>query len=216
MPLLKMQTNDQGGWGLWFISEPEDELKKFVLDSPEETIQHPHKKLEWLAARALLLSLTKELGIAYQGINKNEAGKPHLIGSTHPISLSHSFPYVAAQLDFSHPVGIDLEKPRPQLLKIAHRVLSASEHTDAGESIVKHCVYWCAKEAMYKKYGKRGLHFSTQLLVRPFVLQSRGNLQGKIVAGDGDHPVEMTYHIQPDYVMVLTTTSNNVSHGNSN
>jgi len=206
MPLLKLQTNHQSGWGLWFVAEAEKEFREMVAEPVENEIIHPHKRLEWLAARALVKALTEQIGITYEGIIKDEFGKPHLTNADHHISLSHSYPYVAAQINHSQAVGIDLEKPRPQLLRIAHRVLSREEQVDAGENIIKHCVYWCAKEAMYKSHGKRGLHFSSQLLVKPFSLQNSGELQGRIITNEQQQPVALQYQIQPDYVMVCTKT----------
>jgi 4'-phosphopantetheinyl transferase len=207
MPLIKMQnTGNQSAWALWFISEKEDELSSIIEERPETGIINTSKRLEWLAGRVLLQQLVQEAGLDYQGTVKNEFGKPYLKNLPHYISLSHSFPYVAAQIDPQQEIGIDLEQPKSKLLNIAHRILSPSELIDAGNNVVKHCVYWCAKETMYKAYGKRGLHFSDQLNVKPFVLLNAGDLQGKINADDSSRDLTMTYIIQPDYVLVHTKT----------
>jgi 4'-phosphopantetheinyl transferase len=207
MPLIKMQTSgSQSAWALWFISENEQELTSMVEERPEPTLVIVTKRLEWLAGRLLLQQITEQLELDYQGTLKNEFGKPLLKNLPHHISLSHSFPYVAAQIDLHQEIGIDLEQPKSKLLKIAHRVLSPTELIDAGTDIVKHCVYWCAKETLYKAYGKRGLHFSDQLQVKPFELLNTGDLHGKINAKDGSRDLTMTYLIQPDYVLVHTKT----------
>jgi phosphopantetheinyl transferase len=173
---------------------------------PETTIIHSNKRLEWMAGRILLQQLTEELGHDYQGTIKDEFGKPFLKNLPHHISLSHSFPYVAAQIDMNHEIGIDLEQPKPKLLTIAHRILAPAELKDAGTNMVKHCVYWCAKEAMYKVYGKKGLFFLDQLHIEPFTLQNTGDIYGKIKVNNHTRKLTMTYLIQPDYVMVLTKT----------
>jgi len=207
MPLIKMQTTGhQSAWALWFISETEQEFFSTIEERPESTIINTTKRLEWLAGRMLLQQLAEQFGLEYQGTTKNEFGKPFLKNLPHHISLSHSFPYVAAQIDSHFEIGIDLEQPKSKLLNIAHRVLSPTELIDAGTDIVKHCVYWCAKETMYKAYGKRGLHFSDQLQVLPFELLPAGDLYGKINANDSSRDLSMTYLIQPDYVLVLTKT----------
>jgi 4'-phosphopantetheinyl transferase len=207
MPIIKVQKiNKQSYWGLWFISESQDELQNLVEDEIDSSIINPNKKKEWLAGRALLKELVNQSGGEYKGTTKDEYGKPFLINHTQQISLSHSYPYVAALIDESKPVGIDLEQPKSKLLNIASRVLSEKELIDAGNDVVKHCVYWCAKEAMYKLYGKRGLHFSSELLVNGFTLENAGNLQGTILAGNKQLSVGLTYLIQPDYVVVLTQT----------
>jgi len=207
MPLIKLQkTGNQSAWALWFISETEQEFNATLEEQPEPTIINTTKRLEWLAGRMLLQQLAEQFGLAYQGTIKDEFGKPFLKKLPHHISLSHSYPYVAAQIDLNHEIGIDLEQPKSKLLNIAHRVLSPSELIDAGSDITKHCVYWCAKETMYKAYGKKGLHFSDQLQVTPFTLHHAGELYGKINANDYSRDLIMTYLIQPDYVLVLTKT----------
>ncbi|MCU0420498.1 MAG: 4'-phosphopantetheinyl transferase superfamily protein, partial [Cyclobacteriaceae bacterium] len=174
----------QSAWGLWYISENEQELGFEAMESCPEDIVNPQKRLEWLAGRALVRALVENSGLTYAGVKKDAYGKPALKDLPHRVSLSHSFPYVAAQVDRDQEVGIDLEQPKQKLLTIAHRVLSPAEQQNAGEDVVKHCVYWCAKEALYKIHGKRGLHFATQLLIDPFALSSAGTLHGHIVAED--------------------------------
>lgn len=205
MPLLKIQkTNKHSGWALWFITEQESELSDVSGEIVDLTIVSYTKRLEWLAGRALVKTLVEHCGLEFHGINKDEFGKPFLRNHSYPISLSHSYPYVAAQIDSLHDVGIDLEQPKLKLLNIAQRVLSPTEFEDAGTDVVKHCIYWCAKEAMYKSYGKRGLHFSDHLLVAPFSLMRNGDLKGKIIANGKSKELELTYSVQPDYVLVHT------------
>lgn len=207
MPLIKIQnTGKQSAWALWFISEEEQELTAISEEQPDATIINSIKRLEWLAGRVLLRQLAEHVGLAYQGTIKDEFGKPFLKNLPHHISLSHSFPYVAAQIDLNQEIGIDLEQPKSKLLAIAHRILSPTELLDAGSDVIKHCVYWCAKETMYKVYGKKGLHFSDQLQVKPFELVNAGDINGRISANGSSQDLTMTYLIQPDYVLVYTKT----------
>ena len=208
MPLVKInEMRKESAWALWQVSETEEELAFMAMASYPEEIISKQKRLEWLAGRALIKSLTEYIGLEYFGLRKDEYGKPFLKEHPHYISLSHSFPYVAAQIHPSHSVGIDLEQPKDKLLRIASRVLSPVELTDAGTDIVKHCVYWCAKEAMYKIHGKRGLHFENQLKIEPFELEQQGDLKGRIKAEGFTDPVALRYSVQTDYVMVYTNFS---------
>lgn len=202
MPLVKSDMmGKQSAWGLWQITETEEELGFAALESVPEDIVAPSKRKEFLAGRALVRSLVELIGSEYSGIRKDEQGKPFLKDLPFEISLSHSSPYVAAQIHNGSAVGIDIEQPKEKLLRVASRVLSPTEENDAGDDVVKHCVYWCAKEAMYKLYGKRGLHFNTQLNVDPFELGKKGSLQGYI---KGDLNVTLGYIIKDDYVLVYT------------
>ncbi|MCE7863719.1 MAG: 4-phosphopantetheinyl transferase [Bacteroidetes bacterium CHB5] len=205
MPLVKLQKdNAQSGWALWFITETEETLQEIGGVRMDNSVSSYTKRLEWLAGRVLLKELVEQCGLEFYGLEKNEFGKPTLRKHPHHISLSHSYPYVAAQIDLHLEVGIDLEQPKPKLLNIAPRILSSGELADAGEDILKHCVYWCAKEALYKSYGKRGLHFADHLLVKPFELARMGDLQGSIEINGFFRQLPLQYRIQPDYVLVCT------------
>jgi phosphopantetheinyl transferase len=204
MPLKEIhQTGNQSGWAIWHIEERQEQLiNKIIGEAPPE-ISHDQKRMEWLAARHLVLSLSNHLGLRFFGIRKDAFGKPFLEKYPHHLSLSHSFPYVAAQIDYYQPVGIDIEQPKAKILKIAPRIFSAIELADAGNNVIKNTVYWCAKETMYKIDGQGGLHFSSQLNVAPFLLQEEGSLRGTISSAQ-PVKVNLEYCIEPDYVLVRT------------
>ena len=207
MPLLKIEnTNKESGWAIWSIEESEQELPFLSFEQCPEEIISPQKRLEWLAGRVLIKTLLERNGLTYSGLHKDEFGKPYLRDLPHHISLSHSYPHVAAQLDMNQSVGIDLEQPKEKLLTIASRVLSETELKDAATDLRKHCIYWCAKEAMYKIYGKKRLHFSNQLNVAPFKLELAGFLKGTITVNDQKQNVDLIYQIEPNFVLVYTKT----------
>ena len=205
MPQVKMQKlGKESGWALWYISETEEELSMAAGASCPEEIINMQKRLEWLAGRALVKTLVELNGLSYSGIRKDEFGKPFLRELPHHISLSHSYPYVAGQIDLTHVVGIDVEQPKEKLLHIAHRIMNAEELKDAGTNITKHCIYWCAKETLYKIYGKRGLHFNEHLNLKPFELEKSGSLKGIIRENGSAKPINLAYSVQSDYVLVYT------------
>ena len=208
MPLQKIQwTDHQCGWALWHITEPEEILTAMALpDVCPGNIVSLSKRLEWLGGRILLKMLVQKAGLPYLGLLKDEFGKPSLDQQIHHISLSHSFPFVAAQID-SQAVGIDVEQPKDKLLRIAHRVFNPAEEKDAGKDIIKNCVYWCAKEALYKIHGQGGISFSKNLKIEPFTLARQGDLQGKISLGGSDHLINLGYSAKEDLVIVYTKTS---------
>ena len=41
-------------------------------------------------------------------------------------------------------------------------------------------VFWCAKESLYKLYGKKELAFKENLLVEPFQYSGKGIIKGRI------------------------------------
>lgn len=209
MPVSKINWKSTGnGWAVWRIDEPEEFLSEQVpvSDACPEEIQFPRKRLEWLAGRALLKYLTTESGLNYQGVLKDEFGKPFLKGLDHQISISNSFPYVAAQIHAKKSVGIDLEQPRPKLFAVMKRVLTDSEWKDGANDLHKLCVYWCAKEALYKIYGKRSLIFNEHILVKPFVLGETGTLEGSIREENEERVLFLDYWMETDFILITTNT----------
>jgi len=210
MPLQKIEwTRYQSGWAIWHIIESFDTLAG--LAQPEvcpTDVKNPLKRMEWAAGRALMKTMIDQTGLTYAGLNKDSLGKPQLTNHPHFVSLSNSYPYVAAQLDFLQPVGIDLEQPKSKVVRIAHRVLTQDEVKDAGKDILKNCVYWCAKEALFKLHGKKGISFSEHLGVQPFTLAKAGALLGNISADGNITSIPLEYKITDDFVLVFSAIKN--------
>ncbi len=207
MPVIKTETTGpQCAWGLWCITEGEADLSYLSFESCPEEILHPEKRLEYLAGRALARVLVEFLGLSYEGLGKDEFGKPFLKTHPHGISLSHSYPYVAAQVDRNQSVGIDVEQIKEKLRQVGPRVLSPEEIADAAGSLVKLCVYWCAKEALYKIHGKRNVLFSHHLDVQPFELAETGTLFARIDIAGSERDVSLRYLATKSYVVVYTDT----------
>ena len=191
-------------WRVWHIVEEEALLKQLAgEDVPAEIVSKP-KRLEWLGSRVLARELCSALGLKYQGITKDNNGKPFLSGHLLEISLSHSFPYVAIQASKHSPVGIDIEQPKEKLLKVAPRILSAMELANAGKDVIKHCLYWCAKESLFKIYSKGGVHFRENLTISPFERDQTGNIIGSIQLNSFQQIVSLGYIVNSDFVLVYT------------
>ena len=205
MPVDRIYDSSDSVWGFWRILEDE---KSLAAEVPSEgisaSVSNPLKRLEFLAGRALIKSLLHHWNLPFEGLRKDPFGKPYLAGSEMQISLSHSFPFVAAVLHRNKNVGIDLEQPKSKLLRIAPRVLSKAELSDAGENIVKHCIYWCAKEAMIKIYGKKDLVFSKNLFISPFLLGPSGYLTGRILANNTETAIPLEYIVTDNFVVVVS------------
>ncbi len=208
MPLEKLEYQaEERAWGIWRIAEDEHALLDQVKDyeSISETITHPEKRLEFIAGRVLARNLLEALGEPFEGVTKDVFGKPFFKQNTFQLSLSHSYPYVAALADIRQSVGIDLEQIKKKLVKIGPRVLHPSELQDAGEDETKHCIYWCAKEALIKIYGKKDLVFSEHLLIEPFKLEKDGLLAGKIIINKTETTIPLQYFVYDNFVIVFNT-----------
>lgn len=186
MPVIKMEKGAGYAYAIWQISETQEELMALSALTPKEidefaTIRHKEKKKEYLAGRLTIKALLTKIGEAFKGIYKDEYGKPHLIHNNSHISLSHSFPFAAAIVHSEKTVGIDIERPQPKLKAIASKFLSSKEIEDSAYDEEKLCIYWSAKEVLYKVYGRKQLSLCNEIRIAPFLVeQGEGVLQGTI------------------------------------
>lgn len=205
MPVDRVYSFPTSIWGIWKITEDEAILAREVPDEKiPDGLTNMLKRLEFLAGRALIKTLLKEWNVDFQRLEKDSFGKPFLPGASIHISLSHSYPHVAAVLNKEKNVGIDIEQPKDKLLRIAHRILAPDELQDAADNITKHCIYWCAKEALVKIYGKKDLIFSTHLRISPFPLSPSGHLVGRIIADNQETSIPLRYTVFDKFVVVIS------------
>jgi 4'-phosphopantetheinyl transferase len=205
MPVDRIHTSGDSLWGYWRILEDEPTLAAEV--SPESSpplLTNPLKRLEFFAGRALIKALLQEWNLPFHGLRKDVFGKPFLKDHDLHVSLSHSYPYVAAILHRTKNAGIDLEQPKAKLFRIAPRILAPDELADASDNLTKHCIYWCAKETLIKVYGKKDLVFSKNLLVKPFPIAPQGYIVGRILANNTETAIPLEYLVLENFVVVVS------------
>lgn len=206
MPLEKIVVEKERAWALWEISEDEKTLNVEIskYEAISDALTNPQKRLEWLAGRVATKALMQSQKLTFRGLIKDEYGKPFPKGYEFHLSLSHSFPYVAVCMDNRHPVGIDLEQPKQKLLRIASRIHHEQELHDLGTDVVKHCIYWCAKESLLKLYGKKDLIFAENMFIEPFDRKNEGDITGKFLIGGTERLIPLHYVVYPSFVVVFT------------
>jgi 4'-phosphopantetheinyl transferase len=120
------------------------------------------------------------------------------------VSLSHTSNYAVAIVSLEEEVGIDIEKISNKLSRVSHKFLSEPERLHAGNDLLKMCIYWCAKESLYKWYGKKNLSFKENIFIEPFE-ENPTRISGEIFI-DGvlktEHQLEVFY--VEDYVVTAT------------
>jgi 4'-phosphopantetheinyl transferase len=158
---------------LWKIEENADFFLEY-LNIEEKDLSmlsnatHPVKQLEWLASRTCVKYTVELLEHNYQGIEKDEHNNPSLSEIKGYVSLSHTNEYAVAIVSLTDEVGVDIERISSKLSKVAHKFLSNPERLHAGDDLSKMCIYWCAKESLYKWYGKKNLSFKDNIFIEPF------------------------------------------------
>lgn len=170
MPIYKrIRIDESSQLIIWEVKETEDQLAKGIrlsdycqsrFDSMKSTV---HRKA-FLSIRHLL----KEFGYSDFDLIYDKNGKPHLKDGRE-ISITHSFQFTAVIVS-DKKVGVDVEKQRPKIQKIASKFTPIEEYKQLGEKdlIRKLTIVWGAKEALYKLYGKQGLLFLHDIFVFDF------------------------------------------------
>ncbi len=195
-----------GRLGLWAIEETEEMLLAQLGLSPAEEVQlstlKGPKRLEYLCARALVHDLS---GLKERiPLEKDSFGKPFLPGSFYSVSISHSYGFAAALLAPGH-IGVDIQRLVDKIGRIAHKFLSDTEwqsldHTHPIEHLH---IFWGAKEAIYKAYGKKALDFRAHIRIPPFTYSGNGgsfvgHLEKEALAMD----FQLHYRLKGTYMLV--------------
>ena len=171
MPLYKTITVDQATKVLiWKIEEDFEWLSKGIdlTDHCQNRVDGMKSDLHrrgFMSIRHLL----KEAGYTDFDLYYDDLGKPHLNDDKH-ISITHSYTFTGIIIS-DKPVGIDIEKQRDKILKIARKFTPLDEYrTLANDDAImrKLTIVWCAKESIYKLYGKAGLGFLEHINVQDF------------------------------------------------
>ena len=100
---------------------------------------------------------------------KDEFGKPYLTDSTFQISISHSWNIVAI-MAAPYNIGVDIQREVAKITRIEKKFIRPVEKESLQENTkIPHLhIYWGAKEALYKAYGRKRLGFVRHIHVDPF------------------------------------------------
>ncbi|MBN8702252.1 MAG: 4'-phosphopantetheinyl transferase superfamily protein [Bacteroidetes bacterium] len=164
MPLTAHWKIDAGIIALWNITESQDELLEFAKLSEKEKqqlgiVQHPSKRLQSIASRALIKKQFSNFDPAPEILlDKNR--KPYIANSNVNISISHTKNTAACIFHFNKQVGIDIEYCNRNIDDIKHKFLSEDELVSLEKTIDKNnflYTSWCCKESLYKAFGGNGI-----------------------------------------------------------
>jgi phosphopantetheinyl transferase len=183
---------------VWQIEEDETFFLEKV--SLQRSITHPHKRLQHLAGRYLLRYLFTDF--PDEEIEIASTRKPFLPDEQYHFSISHCGNFAAAIVSKNERVGIDIELISDKVAKIAHKFLNDTEKTlvNSQWSIVNGAeasdkrqmarsnnaetalitidqlqltLFWCAKETVYKWWGRGEVDFKNHIYLHNVEIAER-------------------------------------------
>ncbi|MGB2129350.1 MAG: 4'-phosphopantetheinyl transferase family protein [Flavicella sp.] len=193
MPFLKsIPVNPQTTVYVWKIDESMDYFSSISLNNNSK---ERLKAMRSETHQKGFLSIRKLLEIAGYGDDElyyNQEGKPFLKDGTH-ISISHSYEF-AALIMSDQPVGIDIEKNRNKIVKIASKFVGTEQsYVDKLNPLAQLSVIWGGKEALYKIVETPGISFKNAIHIAPFTLK---NLKAEAYTLIENIKTEYTIHFE--------------------
>lgn len=169
---------------LWKVEEPENILLENTYLTPKSQVRLKGMKSE--LHRRAFLSIRYLLDMAdYTDYDLfyDDFGKPHLKDG-HYISISHSYHFTGIIISSESQVGIDIEKQRDKIQRIAHKFTDwPSPQGLTDDQITKKLTrIWCAKESIYKIAEAPGVSFLKNIYLENTdnsITQGRLEFKGK-------------------------------------
>ncbi len=188
---LRKELKNGAELAVWQITETEDELKALSsvpTDEMEEISLYgsESQRKQKLAVRALINELFDEK----MYLDHHDNGKPYLENSATNISITHTNKYVAVIIHDEDDLGIDIESLDRDFSAVEEKALSEDEQDDLDDDdrMKKNeqlAIYWCAKEAIYKRMSQSRVDFSEQIEVEKFNPKGEGELEATFIHKDG-------------------------------
>lgn len=203
---LQKELENEAKIYVWEMTETEEELLKTVAvpDNELEELQYikgASRRREMLATRALLNTIFPEK--LYLGHHDN--GKPYLLNTAMELSISHDDRFVAIITHPDEDLGIDIENLNRDFSAVEKRALSEDEIDDIDEKKKNFqlAIYWCAKEAIFKRMSLNGVDFAEQIEIDRFNPHDDGELDATFIHKDGtEMEFELGYEVFDGHVMV--------------
>jgi len=210
MGLYSRRKLDNGAEiAVWDITESEDDLRAICAPIPNDELEElmilrsEARRKEKLAVRALINELFPEK--LYLGHHDN--GRPYLQNCLTEISISHCGRFAVVIVHPEESVGIDIEGLDRDFSAVEKKALSEEEIDDLSDDNEDHklqlAIYWCAKEAIFKRMSKNGVDFAEQIELDKFNPHDEGTLDATFIDKDGEEEeFELNYEVFENHVMV--------------
>ena len=203
---LKKKLENEATIAVWQITETEQELIELSSTPSDEMeeisyIRSESQRKQRLAVRALLNEVFEEK--VY--LSHHDNGKPYLENMVTNISITHTEKYVAIILHDEEDLGIDLESLDRDFSAVEKRALSEDEIDDLDDERRNEqlAIYWCAKEAIFKRVSAYKVDFAEQIEIERFRPRGEGELEATFIHKDGyEEEFELEYMTFDRHVLV--------------
>ena len=210
MPYYKAITlNEHTTAYFWKITEDVTSLFRAVSMKDISLFRYENMKSEshqkgFLAVRMLL----QHLGYTDYNLVYDETGKPHLMleanttSNQKHISISHSHEFSCICIS-NEPMGVDMEKLKEKILKIASRYMDVKhlENLSVSEQIEKATVIWGVKESIFKVKNEIGISFLEHIFENPFDLKD-GQCSAELHFNNTIEKFNIQFFKVEDYIFV--------------
>ena len=203
---FKKELDNGAEIAVWQITETEDELKA-LSSVPSDEMEEislfgsESQRKQKLAVRALINELFDEK----MYLDHHDNGKPYLENCATNISITHTEKYVAVIIHDEDDLGIDIESLDRDFSAVEQRALSEDEIEDLDDDSRNEqlAIYWCAKEAIFKRMSQLRVDFAEQIEVEKFRPEGKGELEATFIHKNGhEEEFDLGYVIFDRHVLV--------------
>ena len=205
---LRRKLDNKAEIAVWQVTETEEELLNLTsvpTDELEEIslFRSESQRRQKLAVRALLNELFEEK----MYLNHHDNGKPYLENCATNISITHTDNYVAIITHEEEEVGIDIESLERDFSAVEKKALSEDEIDDLEDNSSNKneqlAIYWCAKEAIYKRMSQNRVIYAEQIEVEKFRPKGEGELEATFIHKDEhEEEFDLEYMMFDRHVLV--------------
>ena len=203
---FKKKLENDATIAVWEVTETEQELIDLSSTPSDEMEEISYIKSESLRKQRLAVrALLNELFDEKVYLSHHDNGKPYLENMAMNISITHTDRFVAVILHDEEEGGIDIECQDRDFSAVEKKALSEEEIEDLDEDRKNEqlAIYWCAKEAIFKRVSAFNIDFSEQIEVEHFRPKEDGSLDATFIHDDGyEEEFELEYMTFERYVLV--------------
>lgn len=162
---------------VWENEEKTDSLynryrERFDVDPIFLEIQNEKRRIIYINSRSLLFSLFPN-----EALSKNQYGAFEPTASGKHLSLSHTNDFTALGIA-NKPMGLDIEKSRPEISKVWKRF----SHPDEKKLFTlpfEQLLLWTCKEALFKRQ-QHNLDFAKDICISSYTGTKAGSISGTL------------------------------------